>query len=394
MVLPPTVSDLLIVKDTHQKLQVRHGYDYIELVSHEISEQSALNDTTPAVARASIPDYLKDKVYVVDSVKSGKGRDSKTDLYNIVLEPILTALAVDHQYVATTSADSIRQFASTLPEGQNATVVFISGDTSISEFVNGLSGVSSGNITIFPIPSGTGNSLALSLGFVDELRAIQRLLQAVEKPAPLNLYDVQFPEGSYFLIQDAIGPQITQPLKFTVVVSWGFHAALVADSDTPELRKNGIERFKLAAFANLQREQKYEGLVSVNGHRIEGPFAYWVLTSSKKFEPTFEILPEGNIFDDNLYLISFKTEESSSYIMDIMKQVYDKGSHVHNPKVSYQKISNGDRVLLHTLNSKNKQQRRFCVDGSIVALPETDEHEIAIRATGNKHNGWSLYVVH
>lgn len=340
------------------------------------------------------------KTYVIDSINSGTGRKHETSVYFQLLKPLFDDyLKIPHTYISTTSVATIHEFAGQLSgaDGDEITVIFISGDTSINEFVNGLTSVpSSRKVDIATIPSGTGNSLALSLGLSDEIDAVKKLLTSKEKPVPLNLYEVAFPPGSYYLIQDVKGPELTKPLKFLVVISWAFHASLVADSDTPELRVHGLDRFKMAAHENLSLEQKFEGTVEINGKTIEGPFAYWLLTPSKKFEPTFEILPDGNIFDDNLYFISFNSEDDSSgkYIMDIMKEVYDKGSHIHDKKVTYQKVQRGDKIALTTKNAKDKRRRRFCVDGSIIVLPEVEDHVIEVAASGNEVNNWIVNIIH
>ncbi|KAK6456715.1 ATP-NAD kinase-like domain-containing protein [Scheffersomyces xylosifermentans] len=340
--------------------------------------------------------YLTDtKVYVLDSVNSGTGRTEKKDLYHQILKPIFELINVDHEYIATTSASTVSEFAKSLDGSRDSTVIFISGDTSVNEFVNNLSDKPSAKLKLFTFPSGTGNSLALSVGLTDEIDALKKLFNSSSKVAPLNLYEVDFPKGSYFLVQDEKTTEIEGPLKFLVVLSWGFHASLVADSDTPELRKHGIERFKLAAFSNLEQEQKYEGHVKAGDELLDGPFAYWLLTSAKRFEPTFEISPKGDILEESLYLVSFKTEESPSYIMDIMMQIYNKGSHIDNKNVTYKKLTKDDKIVLTTTNSKSLRKRRFCLDGSIIALPEADEHQLSfnIAEHPNRQFNWELFIV-
>ena len=377
--------DLLVVNN--KLLQVYKGEGFYELRTQTSSEPN-----TPTT-------HFK-KVYVIDSINSGSGRKRESSVYFQLLKPIFDDhLKIPHIYISTTSVSTIHDFAGQLGEIEEdeVTVIFISGDTSINEFANGLTTTTSRKtINIFTIPSGTGNSLALSLGLVDEIDAVKKLLTSKENPVPLNLYEVSFPSGSYYLIQDVKGPEITKPLKFLVVISWAFHASLVADSDTPELRVHGLDRFKMAAHENLSQEQKYEGAVTINDKVINGPFAYWLFTPARRFEPTFEILPDGNIFDDNLYFISFNSEDDSSgkYIMDIMKDVYNKGAHIQNKKVTYQKVQRGDRITLNIENSKEKRKRRFCVDGSIVALPEVDDHVIDVSITGNLVNNWVLNILH
>lgn len=342
---------------------------------------------------STLPSYLTErKVIIIDSVKSGTGRTPGKDIYLDILDPLFKELSIEHEYHATKSATSISELALSLKD-HKVSIIFISGDTSINEFINSLNDSEKGEIAIFPIPGGTGNSLSLSLNITNPLDAIIRLFSA-GTTLPLNLYEVDFPQGSHYLIANELGSPVPSHLKFLVVLSWGFHASLVADSDTPELRKHGIKRFQLAAHQNLSRDQKYEGDFYINDVELNGPFAYWLVTASQRFEPTFEISPKGDILKDELYVVTFNTQNTQYYIMDIMKEVYDKGSHIKNPNVVYKKLDKNDKIQLKTKNSKPLIQRRFCVDGSIIALPETESHEIYIHVKDNSQHSWKLYIIH
>lgn len=343
------------------------------------------------------PEYFNNDIIVIDSVKSGTGRDDSSDIYKKILLPIFNDINVHHQHVGTTSENSIKEFGRGLSiKGDSVTLIFISGDTSVNEFVNSLPiNKNLVKVNILVIPAGTGNSLALSLGFLDVYQAIGTFFSSSAEINSLNLYEAQFPKGSYYLVEDQKKDEVPESLMFIVVLSWAFHASLVADSDTPKLRKHGVERFKIAAYSNLSSEQKYEGIATFNGIKKEGPFAYFVLTPSNRFEKTFVVLPKGNILDDNLYLIAFNSEDDNTgkYIMNIMGEIYDNGKHVENSKVTYEKISRGNTVVLETKNSAALRQRRFCVDGSIIALPEKDTHLIKVTSSGNTFRNWSINVI-
>lgn len=391
------VQELFVIKETIQKVLVASEGSYELKVVDSGSSDSISGIGSTEISLTSLPKHLvENTVYVVDSVKSGTGRSTAKDLYKQVIKPVFDLLKIKHHYVATTSALSISDLAKSFDSTFSSTVLFISGDTSVNEFVNNLPQNNNlAEISIFPFPLGTGNSLALSLDLTDEISALRRLIVPTSTVSPLNLYEANFPKGSYFLVQDEKTDEITSSLKFLVVTSWAFHASLVADSDTPELRKHGLERFKLAAYSNLSQEQKYEGQFSIDNELVDGPFAYWLLTSSQRFEPTFEILPKGDIFERSLFLVSFNTEDDKDYIMGIMGEVYNKGSHIDNDKVTYKKITADlKHIVLSTKNSKDIRKRRFCLDGSIIALPDANEHEVSFRVSGNNQFNWNLYIIH
>lgn len=356
-----------------------------------LSDTVDLDPSTPEVK--TVPKHLSGRrVYIIDSINSGTGRIApQTDIYLAILRPAFDYLHVNYKYIKTTSPTTICDFARTFEES-DVTVIFISGDTSITEFVNALpESPSLRKLTLFPIPAGTGNSIALSLGYATVATSVRVLLSSHEEPLPLNLYLAKFPQLATSSIPS--DPNNCE-LVFLVVLSWGFHAALVADSDTPEMRKLGLERFKVAAKMNLEKVQCYPGKTSVEGQTIDGPYAYWLVTLAQRFEPTFEILPHGSIKNDSLYLVLFNSEDGSEskYIMDIMMQVYDQGSHVKNPKVTYRQVRKTMKLLIDPTAAGSTH--RFCLDGSIVSLPSsTGNQAIEISCIGNKFRSWSFYVV-
>lgn len=384
-----STSQVVSLEDTDGSLRLK-----VEKVpALDSSDIISINRSQLAIAN--------DDVYILDSLRSGKLRTPDSSIYGRVLRPLLSdVLNIDHIYIPTQNSTAIAEFAASLkPRDRPITLVVIGGDTSINELINALGPGKQSHLKMLVVPAGTGNSLALSIGLTDEIAAVKKLVLYQESDGrPLNLYKAQFPNGSYILQHDGTKTAFSGPLLFLVVASWAFHASLVADSDTDELRKFGIERFKIAAGRNLARPQKYEGVFEVtrqgatSTHK-EGPFAYFVVTPSKKFEPTFEVLPRGNIFDSNLYVVGFLTEEDENYIMDIMMEVYAGGKHITNEKVFYNLVNKDQRIELKVKNGIPLQNRRFCVDGTIVVLPEQEESDVVISYHGPRANGWRISII-
>ena len=92
-------------------------------------------------------------------------------------------------------------------------------------------------ITISPIPCGTGNALAMSLGITSIPVGISAFF-GVSKvksidTSPLPVLRISILEAD----QERV-------IWAAVVCSWGLHASLVADSDDPEMRRQyGAKRF-------------------------------------------------------------------------------------------------------------------------------------------------------
>ncbi|GEQ70570.1 hypothetical protein JCM33374_g4248 [Metschnikowia sp. JCM 33374] len=373
-----------------------HELSYAQLVS-----DSPYSNNCPVVDRDDVALH-QNVVYVLDSTKSGPElRTIDTSVYGRIIRPLFEdVFKVKHTYVATTSSTSIEEFSSTLEStGKPILMIIIAGDTSVGEFVNSLSKKSSGKIKVFVVPAGTGNSLALSLGITDEAKAIQRLfLHTDENVSPFHLYEAKFPEGSFLLQNTGRQKPLLGPVLFVVVASWAFHASLVADSDTEEMRKHGINRFKVAAHENLTRRQEYNGILTIEGEKNKkivhkGPFAYLVITPSQKFEPTFTISPKGDIFNSDLYVIGFQTENDESYILEIMKEVYNEGAHTKDERVFYDQVDNQSTIAVTLGRNQSLETRRFCIDGAVVVVPDNEENILRVGYHGSKVAGWDISIV-
>lgn len=379
-------------------------YDPVSLVSVTLESETAtvITETPPGAHTIDREQLLlfNSEIFVLDSVRSGLGvRTQQSGAYGRLLKPVLDAFSIAHHYEATKSRDSIAEFAASLKaNGKPILVIIAGGDTSVAEFVNGLSANQKGQINIATIPEGTGNALTLSNGPKNEIEAVWRVLTASNtRKAPFHLYQAEFPPDSMIHHHDGYKEAVLH-LLFIVVASWAFHASLVADSDSDEMRKHGIDRFKIAAGANLARLQHYRGSVEIRNKRevrkgLEGPLAYFVVTPAQRFEPTFVILPKGDIHSSSLYVVGFQTEDSDSYIMDIMKEVYDNGRHVENPKVFYEEVSEGESVHLSMSADLPEEERRFCVDGAIVVVPGGTKSSVDIKYHGTVVGKWELYLV-
>ena len=327
----------------------------------------------------------KSRNLIIDSIGSGTGRVNSHNIYTEVIQPLFEDFGVQYDYFMTEHENSIKEIASSVEQRLNLNVIFLSGDTSINEFINNLAPTDKNlKLTILPIPCGTGNSLSFSVGIESKLASVERLFYSKEEP--LFLYQAELPRKSEFLRQGK-EVEIKRPLQFLVVISWAFHAAIVADSDTEEMRRHGIERFKMAAIRNLEKRTIYEGDTKLTSKLIQGPYAYWLLTPATKFEPTFEILPKGSIRENSLYLVAVE----ASYIdnlMEIMYEVYDKGNHVNDKRVIYEKIDQDSEVILE-MKSPSK---RICLDGDVICLPD-ETCQIRVTPRANKYNGWSTFIL-
>ncbi|KAJ4294835.1 hypothetical protein N0V88_005069 [Collariella sp. IMI 366227] len=166
------------------------------------------------------------------------------------------------------------------------------------------------------------------------------------------------------------------------VASYGFHASLVWESDTPAYRKHGAKRFGMAASQLLHEAHGYDATVEVrrkgdgeggfvpllppgggsNCENGKGMFTYVLITLVSNLERTFAISPASKPLDGRLRMVYFG-EVGGEKTMEIMGQRI-RGAHVGMREVGYEEV---EEVKV-TVEEEDARWRKVCVDGSIVEL--------------------------
>ncbi|KAF2633973.1 hypothetical protein BU25DRAFT_17183 [Macroventuria anomochaeta] len=336
------------------------------------------------------------ETHVILSV--GSGHQKAAVFYDECVGPLLAALyANDYQKFhvhTTTSATSVLELANgTLFTKANAgtalRIIVLSGDGGIIDLVNGLSSHATSASYIAPqvvlIPLGTANALYHSINPAEQntwgLAAL-----ASSQSSPLPIFTASFSPGARLLVDEArseeelaTDPSSGRPiLHGAVVCSWGMHASLVADSDTAEYRKFGVERFKMAAKEALypadgSAPHAYKAKVSVlKGDEWtslkEEEHMYVLATMVSNLEQPFCISPHSRPLDGTMHLVHFGPT-SGDEAMRLMGLAYQGGKHIDDPAIRYEAID-GLRIKFQGKEEQG-QWRRICVDGKIVRV-ETD----------------------
>jgi diacylglycerol kinase family enzyme len=181
-------------------------------------------------------------VYAIVSTQSGAGQ--AVTAFDHLLQPFLKQFDIPFSVHKTTSKTSHREFLKSLafsPDQENVIIIF-GGDTMIYDLLNSVSSnhnlPSSLRITICPVPCGTGNALAMSLGTTSIPIGVTKALGISETSAqPLPVFKVIIREED-----------VERVIWGAIVCSWGLHASLVADSDDPEMRQQyGASRFVVSS---------------------------------------------------------------------------------------------------------------------------------------------------
>lgn len=321
----------------------------------------------------------------------------------------------------TTSADSIAAFArSTLwpraAAGQHQTVILLCGDGGLVDLLTTCPALPASSSAFTPptvalLPLGTGNATAMSAHDADD--ATWGLAAFVRgSPRPLPTFRARCSPGARYVTDEGRGREPigggdddgAASLTGCVVLSWGLHASLVADSDTEAYRRFSNDRFKMAATELLfpggdgAASHAYHGTISIykkqqqqqqqqqetkpnnssssdrvaaadphsQKHKLNGDtHMYVLLTFASHLERTFTISPASRPLDGRLRLVHF-APVAGARAMEIMMLAYQGGRHVAEPEVDYDAVD-GLRI---DVDEPDERWRRICVDGSIVALEE------------------------
>jgi diacylglycerol kinase family enzyme len=341
------------------------------------------------------PAVTPHKTHII--LSTGSGHQKAEIFFNDVVTPIFNLIhtgGIENTTIHTTqSASTILDltrdiFLPSANRGHPLRLILLSGDGGIVDLVNGLLALPHGESYISPsltlLPLGTANALYHSI----HTRGGSNTwgLHALSSPSavPLPTFTATFSPGARLLVDEARTELAVQggELHGAVVFSWGMHASLVADSDSAEYRKFGIERFQRAAKEALfptdgAGPHTYRGklatLGSGYGSGSEGEWKetdanehlYVLATMVSHLEAPFCISPASKPLDGSLRLVYFGPVAGDE-AMRLMGLAYQGGKHVDEEKVRYEAVE-GVRVRFE---EEEARWRRVCVDGKIVRVEE------------------------
>lgn len=414
---------------------------------------SELLQEQPKLLLRDLPEYLRTgldaSLDVIVSLRSGTGLSPT--FYEAVLQPLLGVLGLkaddggettkDNSYnvTFTKDADTVKNFArQRWGQGSEAkkdkkkkeTVILVSGDGGIVDLLSAASPPPSSEEdkdttissillpTVVILPLGTGNALFHSLHkpHYDKsitatpshlVLALRALFQG--RPAPLPTFQASFSPAAH----PVSGAEVSTETQITamtgaIVASYGFHAQLVWESDTPAYRVHGAKRFGMVAQELLGESHAYHAVVetgrtdkekeennsgsttkwSIVGKekdRDKSYFNYVLTTLCSNLEKTFTISPASEPLDGILRLVHFGGADGKR-TMEIMTAAYNEGTHAGMDDVGYKALE----VVKVTTLEDDARWRKVCIDGTILELPR----EGSMTVKRSPHNTLQVVVLH
>ena len=308
------------------------------------------------------------------STKSGTGK--ALAFWETVLRPLLLVLeAPNPSATITEDAQSVRRFATSLSPTPSRTIVLLSGDGGIVDLLNNYQKPAASNPPLVAlVPLGTGNALFHSshkgIGPSPLVGALRSLFLGT--PSDLPMFRASFSAGSHIVAGDETTP--VSSLYGAIVASFGFHASIVYESDTPAYRVHGDKRFGMVAQELLRESHPYKAALRVRApgeaalRPLGGPTHGYILAAMvSNLEKTFTISPAGRPLDGKLHLVHFGPV-GGERTMEAMMAAYDGGKHVDlrwgDEAVTYTELEE-----MNVSTNDEDRWRKFCIDGTIVHVP-------------------------
>ncbi|KAK1635135.1 diacylglycerol kinase catalytic domain-containing protein [Colletotrichum phormii] len=336
-----------------------------------------------------------------------------------------TRLPSSFNVLITEDADSVRKFAkerwtarravsSSASLTRTETIVLLSGDGGVVDLLNGCeeeeketsSPATATLPTLALLPLGTGNACFHSLhkplytetGPSHMVLGLRTLFFGTSRPLPsfrasfspgARLISYTADPGPHAPPAEGEGDETTLSRHDTsvdrlfgaIVASYGFHAQLVWESDTPEYRKYGDKRFGMVAQELLKKSHAYVATVELRSpgtmerRRVERErFGYALAAMVSNLEKTFTIAPDSAPLQGRLKLVHFGAVGGEK-TMEIMMAAYKDGAHVGmkwtdaEGREDYLGYEDAEEIRV-TIGETDPRWRKVCVDGTIVEIPE------------------------
>ncbi|CDO91685.1 unnamed protein product [Kluyveromyces dobzhanskii CBS 2104] len=297
------------------------------------------------------------ELLVVDSVFSGSGRDQDHDFASNVVAQFFDQTDISYRLIKTASKSSVVELATSLEQAKDYIVLFLSGDTSISEFINSLPAAHA-NISILPFPMGTGNAWASSLNLSDPATIFSQFIRQELSYHDFPLYRATFDNG--------------QSIKFFIILSLGFHANLLHLCEEEVYQQMGVERFRIASQRILE-DYELQCHISIS-ETLHGSYSYFALINTTHLEPTYLPSPDSDPLKSQLHVLAYESSlEKSDFQKKLMKGYQNsRHSDISGIGTVYTPLPSSFVVKVSD-DPSQKQKFEICCDGQLLNLLELNE---------------------
>ncbi len=237
---------------------------------------------------------------------------------------------------------------------------------------------SSQKVQIVPVPCGTGNALAHSMGLSTPELSLNYFLKTKKQ----NLRQLKIHQ---VIVKDVKHQEKHVCFSFCIL-SWGLHAQIVRQSE--HFRFLGSLRFLVAALWNVMSFPNYSCELSLNTRSststansntitTTNSYAYFLATQMTFLEKGFHICPSATF---SCYSLLTLIKTSRWNLLTFLFKA-SGGQHIALPNVSIQELKSfrlkpltGGRHIM--LDTKLKSIHDICVDGEVFQIENGQEMEV------------------
>ncbi|BFZ56345.1 hypothetical protein PYCC9005_003391 [Savitreella phatthalungensis] len=361
----------------------KEGYLFFSMTSDGLLNYKVANRVQGAMSKYLVDPKLFNPegapVVVLSSPESGSGLATQT--YSRLLLPIFKHFKVAHSHINLKDENMAHYLASNGQFTPNTIFVLLSGDGVLHEVVNGLSqnphfSQINTPIRLAVVPCGSGNGMSSSLKMTTIAQGLRGLFK--NNWQPLQVMSVR---------SQSLGLQYA-----CVVFSYGFHAAVVHDSQSPQMKQAyGSNRFKEAAIKHLKpKPYSYRGALVLSDALRHPDFeqssraqdqvvggrehSYILVTRCSNLESDWKIAPLASPMGNpgKLDVVRMSGDLNASELSGVLMSAYSMGAQINDPRFEYYRATGA--VL--AVGAEDEDRRRVCIDGAIHTVQYGEQVEI------------------
>jgi diacylglycerol kinase (ATP) len=247
-------------------------------------------------------------VVVVANPTAGHGRAGR--LIGKV-DRLLHEGGVDHQIRVSESGPGLERLAREAAEDGASVVAALGGDGTMGLAANGLLGSS---CALAPLPSGTADDFATSLG----IRSIQGAVRAIAEGTVVWIDVVRVTTG-------------TERRHYVNVAGCGFDSEVNEAANAMRVKLGGTGTYVAAVVKTLSRFSPAAFRVELDDEVIEGPHMLVVVGNAISYGGGMKVTPDASVVDGMLDICLLEAVSVPTFLRAFPKVF--RGTHVHHPNV-------------------------------------------------------------
>jgi len=247
-------------------------------------------------------------VVVVANPTAGRGKAGR--LIGKI-DRLMRAAGLEHEIRVTESGPGLEQTAREAAEDGAAVVAALGGDGTMGLAANGLLGTTT---ALAPIPSGTADDFASSLG----LRSVEVAVRAIAEGPVVPIDVVRITAGA-------------QRRHYVNVAGCGFDSEVNEAANAMRVKLGSTGTYIASVLKTLSRFTPAAFKVTLDDQVIEGPHMLVVVGNAISYGGGMKVTPDASVVD-GLLDVCLLQEMSAPAFIRAFPSVF-RGTHVRHPKV-------------------------------------------------------------